>query len=115
MAMRNEIPLVLAAAMGLSGGAAFAQSAPGAAAGSNQVIPEKDQALPGAEGKGGVPLTSGRSESLGDKLNASGGVIKPKPGMDPGIVKAAPVPDPNSMPVIPPPGTPGGPPGPEAK
>ena len=114
MAMRKETPLVLAAAMGLSGGAAFAQSAPGAA-GSNQVIPEKDQALPGADGNGGVPLTSGRSESLGDKLNASGGVIKPKPGVDPGIVKAAPVPDPNSMPVIPPPGTPGGPPGPEAK
>ncbi len=110
--MRNEIPLVLAVAIGLSGGATLAQTAPGAP-GSDQVIPEKDQALPNSEQ--GAPLTSGRSGSLSDKLNSSGGVIKPKPGVDPGIVKTAPVPDPNSTPVIHPPGTPGGPPGPEAK
>lgn len=112
--MRNEIRLILVATVGLFGGSALAQSEPGAA-GSNQVIPEKDQALPSSEPKGGSPLTSGRSGSLSDKLDASGGVIKPKPGVDPDIVQPAPVPNPNSTPVIPPPGTPGGAPGPEAK
>ncbi len=62
-----------------------------------------------------ISLTSGRSESLSEKLNAGGGVIKPKPGVDPCIVKPAPVPEPNSTLVIPPPGMPGGPPGPEPK
>ena len=33
-----------------------------------------------------------------DKLDASGGVIKPPPGVDPEIVKPAPVPEPNSTP-----------------
>jgi hypothetical protein len=112
--MRNRMQLVLAVGVGLSSGAALGQSAPGAA-GSNQVIPEKERALPSAEPKGGVPLTSGRSESLSDKLDASDGVIKPTPGVDPGIVQPAPVPHPNSTPVIRPPGTPGGAPGPEAK
>ena len=49
------------------------------------------------------------------KLDASGGMIKPPPGVYPQIVKPAPVPEPNSTPVIPPPGMPGGPPGPEPK
>jgi hypothetical protein len=111
--MRNEIRFVLATAIGLFSGAVLAQSSPGAA-GSNQVIPEK-VAPPNAELNGGAPLTSGRSGSLSDKLDASGGVIKPKPGIDPGLVQPAPVPEPHSTPVIPPPGTPGGAPGPEAK
>ncbi len=111
--MKKEIPLILVAAIGLQG-AAFAQTAPGAP-GSNQVIPEKDQSIPSTAPKGGEPLASGRSESLSDKLDASGGVIKPKPGVDPGIVHPAPVPNPNSTPVIPPAGTPGGPPGPLSK
>jgi hypothetical protein len=112
--MRSEIQLVMAAAIGLYGGSAFAQSAPGAA-GSDAVIPEKDRSTPGAEPKDGIPLTSGRSQSLSEKLDAGDGVIKPKPGVDAGILKPAPVPDPHSTPVIRPPGTPGGPPGPEAK
>ncbi len=108
--MKLESLLVLAAAIALQAGAAFAQTAPGAP-GADQVIPEKDRSLPNAQPKGGAPLTSGRSESLSDKLNAGGGVIKPKPGVDPGIVRPAPVPEPNSTPVIPP----AGPPGPEPK
>ncbi len=105
--------LLLAAAMGLQGAVALAQGAPGAAGGNN-VIPEKDRSLPRAEPGNGEPLSTGRS--LSDKLDASGGVIKPKPGIDPGIVQPAPaVPNPDSMPVIPPPGTPGGRPGPEPK
>ncbi|HEY8071993.1 MAG TPA: hypothetical protein VIE47_08525 [Methylocystis sp.] len=43
------------------------------------------------------------------------GAIKPEQNIDPGIVRPAPVPDPNSTPVIKPPGTPGGAPGPEPK
>jgi hypothetical protein len=105
--------LLLLAAVAFQASAAFAQTAPGAP-GSDQVIPEKDRSLPNTLPKG-EPLQSGRSESLSDKLNAGGGVIKPKPGVDPGIVKPAPVPEPNSTPVIPPRGMPGGPPGPEPK
>lgn len=112
--MGNKIPLALAAVIGVFGASALAQTAPGAP-GSNQAIPEKDPSLPGAEPKDAVPMSSGRSGSLSDTLDASGGVIKPKPGVDPGIVQPPPVPHPNSTPVIPPPGTPGGPPGPEAK
>jgi hypothetical protein len=110
--MRRRFPLLLVAAIGFAGGTALAQTAPGAP-GSNQAIPEK--VAPPITEPTGAPLTTGRSGSLSQKLDSSGGVIKPKPGVDPGIVKAAPVPEPNSMPVIPPPGTPGGAPGPEAK
>ncbi|MBV8567920.1 MAG: hypothetical protein JO273_20930 [Methylobacteriaceae bacterium] len=53
--------------------------------------------------------------NLSRKLDESGGVIHPKTDVDPKIAKPAPVPDPGSTPVIPPPGTPGGPPGPESK
>jgi hypothetical protein len=52
---------------------------------------------------------------LSEKLNKTNGVIRPKGNVDPGIRKLAPVPDPNTTPVIPPPGTPGGSPGPEPK
>jgi hypothetical protein len=108
--MRHKIQVIFAA-IGLSSGAALAQSSPGAP-GSDQTIPEKVQ---GAQIKNAVPLTSGRSESLSDKLNSSDGVIKPKPGVDPGMMKTAPVSNPNSTLVIPPPGTPGGAPGAEVK
>jgi hypothetical protein len=111
--MLNKANIVFFAAIFYCG-SALGQAAPGAA-GSNEVIPEKDRALPEAAPKSGVPINPDHGESLSDKLDAGEGVIKPKPGVDPGIVKAAPVPDPRSMPVIPPPGTPGGPPGPQAK
>jgi hypothetical protein len=111
--MKTESLLALAAAVAFQATAAFAQAAPGAP-GSDQTIPEKDRSLPNTLPKGEA-LQSGRSESLSDKLSAGGGVIKPEPGVDPGIVKPAPVPEPNSTPVIPPAGTPGGPPCPEPK
>ncbi|ACK50052.1 hypothetical protein Msil_1083 [Methylocella silvestris BL2] len=91
--MLRKAALVLAALTTLSAPYALAQTAPGAP-GTSQVIPEKQ----------GEPINSGRSDSLSDKLDESGGVIKPKPGVDPGIVKPAPVPEPNSTPVIPPSG-----------
>ncbi|PNG24981.1 hypothetical protein [Methylocella silvestris] len=91
--MLRKVAAVLAALTTLTAPFAMAQSAPGAP-GTSQVIPEKQ----------GEPLNAGRSESLSGKLDESGGVIKPKPGVDPGIVKPAPVPEPNSTPVIPPSG-----------
>jgi hypothetical protein len=110
--MNAKSLLLLTVAAALQAGVGFAQAP--AAPGSNQAIPEKirpdPKTVPQEE-----PLSSGRSESLSEKLDKSGGVLKPKPGVDPGIVKPAPVPEPNSTPVIPPAGTPGGPPGPEPK
>jgi hypothetical protein len=57
------------------------------------------------------PATSRSSPPLGtlsDKLDRSEGVIKPPAGIDPDIQKPAPAPNPGVMPVIPPPGEPGG-------
>ena len=48
---------------------------------------------------------SDSSKTLSDKLNQGGGVICP-PNVDPGI--KAPTPETGKMPVIPPPGSPGG-------
>jgi hypothetical protein len=55
-----------------------------------------------------APGRSGSSqESLGKKLNRTDGVLHPPQGIDPGV--ALPPPSTGSnMPVIPPPGTPGG-------
>ena len=92
----------------------MAQSAPGDPAG-NQTIPEKDLSRPAEGGTQKENATSDGNKSLSDKLDKSGGVIKPPEGVDPQIVQSAPVPNPNSTPVIPPAGTPGGPPGPEPK
>jgi hypothetical protein len=51
--------------------------------------------------------TAGQSnEPLGDKLAKSDGVLCPPPGVDPDM--HAPTPNTGSMPVIPPPGSPGG-------
>jgi hypothetical protein len=112
--MKAALPLVLTALLGLGSGGALAQIAPGDAAG-NQTIPEKDLSRPAEGGTPNGNATSGGNQSLSDKLDESGGVIKPAEGVDPQIVQPAPVPDPNSTPVIPPAGTPGGPPGPEPK
>ena len=50
--------------------------------------------------------TGQASEPLADKLNKSDGVLCPPAGVDPEI--HAPTPDAGNMPVIPPPGSPGG-------
>jgi len=58
--------------------------------------------------------TTGQAgESLGDRLARSDGVLCPPPGVDPQI--RAPTPDAGNMPVIPPPGSPGGNPAPRPK
>ena len=54
-----------------------------------------------------LACTTGQgSEPLGDKLAQSDGVLCPPSGIDPAI--RAPTPDNSKMPVIPPPGSPGG-------
>jgi len=47
------------------------------------------------------------SDHLSERLNRSGGVIKPPENVDPGLQKKPPD-DSGKMPVIPPPGSPGG-------
>jgi hypothetical protein len=54
------------------------------------------------------PGRSGSSqEPLGKKLNRTDSVLHPPPGIDPGVA-ITPPPTGSNMPVIPPPGTPGG-------
>jgi hypothetical protein len=96
--------LLLATVLGFSAAPALAQVTPGDPAG-NQTIPEKDRSRPQDMPKGKQDMPKGKKD----------GVITPPADVDPGISKPAPVPEPNSTPVIPPPGTPGGPPGPEPK
>ena len=50
--------------------------------------------------------TTGRAETLGEKLARSDGVLCPPPGVDPDM--HAPTPKGGAMQVIPPPGSPGG-------
>lgn len=47
-------------------------------------------------------------DNSSEKLNKSGGVIKPGDNLDPKMQVAPPDPGPTSTPVIPPPGSPGG-------
>jgi hypothetical protein len=56
---------------------------------------------------------SRKNGDLSDKLNATDGVIRPENDIDPGMRKPAPAE--GSTPVIPPPGSPGGPKGVEPK
>ena len=50
--------------------------------------------------------TTGQAEPLGDKLARSDGVLCPPAGVDPQM--RAPTPEGGNMPVLPPPGSPGG-------
>lgn len=50
--------------------------------------------------------TAEQSGSLSDQLSRSGGVIQPPAAVDPGMRQTPPNPGPNSMPVVPPVGTP---------
>ena len=66
----------------------------------SQIVPE--DTAPGRSGSS--------QEPLGKKLDRTDGVIHPPPGVDPGLTIAPPHTQ-GTMPVIPPPGTPGGDPG----
>jgi hypothetical protein len=75
-----------------------------AATGQPQIVPE-DMA-PGRSGSS--------QEPLGKKLNRTDGVLHPPQGIDPEVA-IPPPPNGSKMPVIPPPGTPGGNPATEPK
>ena len=69
--------------------------------------PDKDQSA-GAASAQTVPedraTSGGSTQPLSDKLDRSGGVIRPPPGIDPGMTQAPPAISRKSTPVIPPPG-----------
>jgi hypothetical protein len=67
------------------------------------LVPQPESRAPSARG---TPPTPGAAPPLSDQLAKGEGVICPPKGVDPGIV--APTPDVGTMPVIPPPGSPGG-------
>lgn len=83
---------------------AFAQG--GAALQNPPVTGEDGTASPKQQRDEG--LSGSSSGSLSHELSRSGGVIHPPANPDPGLTKPAPDLGPHSMPVIPPPGTPGG-------
>lgn len=85
-------------------GLAFAQAGAGAEAES------PSQLNPQATGKTAPP-----SQSSPEVTGTNDGVITPKRDVDPGMSKAPPAPDADSMSVIKPKGTPGGPQGSEPK
>jgi hypothetical protein len=79
-----------------------AQTAPPAPARTADCAPAQPHGAVTPEGT----TTGQRTEPLGDKLAKSDGVLCPPAGVDPEI--HAPTPDGGNMPVIPPPGSPGG-------
>jgi hypothetical protein len=83
---------------------AFAQA--GAALQNPPVADQNGAASPKQQSDEG--LSGSSSGSLSHELSRSGGVIHPPANPDPGLTKPAPDLGPHSMPVIPPPGTPGG-------
>ena len=87
----HKISLVAAAVLGFSAAVASAEEPAGRPAAGQPATPA-------------VPPASG---TLSSDLNRSGGVITPPTGIDPEI-KQTPPPSGSTMPIIPPPGTPGG-------
>jgi hypothetical protein len=80
--MKAVLPLFF---MGLGAAGASAQTAPGDPAG-NQTIPEKDLSRPDASRHGGAQggsVVDDHDKNLSNKLDASGGMIKPPPGVWP--------------------------------
>jgi hypothetical protein len=95
--------LALALSVALLAGAAGAQTAEKR----EQPSPSPPKSPPTA-----MPLPPGQGEgsgsSMSDRLSKSQGVIRPPQEVDPTMKQETPPTGPNSMPVIPPPGTPGG-------
>lgn len=80
--------------------AAAAQSTPPAVAPAERIAPP--ETAPGQAGRDCVPGTVGgpACESLTEKLDETGGVIRPPAGVDPEIQTGAPAPNPGTTPVI---------------
>ena len=99
--MRFLAPILAGLAVAYAGpcGAQAVDQKPSAAAPA-QIVPE--DTAPGRSGSS--------QEPLGKKLDRTDGVIHPPPGVDPGLTISPPHAQ-GTMPVLPPPGTPGGDPG----
>ena len=100
----EKLAITLAAAMALSAGVAAAQT--NSATGPAPVPTDRRDCPPGTANP--LPRSSETtgSANLSQELSQSKGVICPPAGIDPGIAK--PPVGGGRMPVIPPPGTPGG-------
>ena len=113
--MRNKSKLIFAGLVIAASGAAIAQAPPTPATPPQRTAPQSPQRaadcapqdrLNRATAPDGV--TTGQSrEPLGDKLAKSDGVLCPPSGVDPEMHAPAPSTG-GAMPVIPPPGSPGG-------
>ncbi|MGZ3287583.1 MAG: hypothetical protein ACXU87_06055 [Xanthobacteraceae bacterium] len=112
--MRIKRPIFLLCMLMAASGTASAQSPPGAATPPAQTAPPAPAGdcspMRPVPPRGTIApegsTTGQRAEPLDDKLAKSDGVLCPPSGVDPEI--RAPTPDTGNMPVIPPPGTPGG-------
>src|SRR4051812_24745110 len=100
--MRFVAPIVAGLAVAYAGpcGAQAVDQKPSTAAPA-QIVPE--DTAPGRSGSS--------QEPLGKKLDRTDGVIHPPQGVDPGLTIPPPANAQGTMPIIPPPGTPGGEPG----
>ena len=107
---RTFVGIVAAPAVLLMlGGAVIAQTAapaPPAASPNANCTPDPREGAPGGSQGGSQNSTVGSGSNLSDKLANSNGVICPPAGVDPEMHK--PAPGGGRMPVIPPPGGPGG-------
>jgi hypothetical protein len=110
---RDAAVVVLAAACwpAAGGGGALGQTLPQPPAAHNETappaapretVPQPRDVVPQAKEPGAA------SGTLSEQLSRSGGVIQPPPHADPKIEAPTPNPGAKSMPVIPPPGSPGG-------
>jgi hypothetical protein len=113
--MRTTQNLILAGLLIAASGSAIAQAPPAPASPPQATAPPSAQHVADcmpqdrpnrATAPDGVTTGQAR-EPLGDKLAKSDGVICPPPGVDPDMHAPAPSTD-GAMPVIPPPGSPGG-------
>jgi hypothetical protein len=104
--MRFLAPILVGLSVACAGpcGAQAVNQKPSTAAPA-QIVPE--DTAPGRSGSS--------QEPLGKKLDRTDGVIHPPQGVDPGLTIPPPAEAQGTMPVIPPPGTPGGEPGPRPK
>jgi hypothetical protein len=103
--------LILACVLAATSGVADAQAPPTPATPPPQTAPSPAPArhndcAPMRTSPPGGTTTGQSAEPLGDKLAKSDGVLCPPAGVDPEIRAATP--DAGNMPVIPPPGSPGG-------
>jgi hypothetical protein len=110
--MQVKRSLVLACILATTSGAAVAQAPPAPATPPPQTAPPAPPPTTNCtptkttpNGNVAPEETTGQAP-LGDKLARSDGVLCPPSGVDPEI--RAPTPDTGKMPVIPPPGSPGG-------